>query len=228
MLTHIGSSLILSNKIVAIDKDTKALFHLNDHAVSTNSIFPNMNAYDTRSDGKFGNAIAMDGTMFIQYGNNNEKIVSLLTGTISFWFKFDSFNTDGTFFRLRQAPTAEMTYSKDKIITWKPYGATDSIYFQTLKNVGDFAYYTLTWDNNGNCSIYEDGNLKISKAITADKSGTYDDNIYIGNTSDQGTVGAIGLYNELKFDGIVRTRDEILQWYLSDAPFHDSNEIITI
>jgi hypothetical protein len=61
MNTHKGSKLLIPNKIEAIDNNTKALFHFDGHAMSTNGIAPNSgDLYTIEPWGKFGKCIVVE------------------------------------------------------------------------------------------------------------------------------------------------------------------------
>jgi hypothetical protein len=161
--------------------------------------------------------------------NTGEKLVSLMNGgTISFWYKFNTFYDYGAIFRLRQTPyAAELYFTASKSVSWRPFSNAQSLTYTTTKNVGDWAFLTLTWDSSGNCSFYEDGVLKISGQRTTDRTGVYDSTIHIGS-GDGVLYWCNGLIDELRFDNVVRTQQEIVTWYLSQAPFYDPLDSISI
>lgn len=92
-----------------------------------------------------------------------------------------------------------------------------------ITNINGWHHWAYVYDKV-NSKLYVDG-IKVIDAVS-NLSAAMPEYFQIAGWSDYPWNGLI---DELRIDNVARTDDEILLWYLSEAPFHTSNnDIITL
>jgi len=146
------------------------------------------------------------------------------TGSVSVWFKLETKGSSAFLFRLfndtNNSIYSLFHHSSSELRMYYKAGGTSNVAVLTDDIQGDGLWHHLvgTWDSSANLSIYLDGTLKQSIAISGTFTGSFS-TASIGNNADGGSFW-MGSVDEFSLFNSALSASQVTNLYNNGLPFN--------